>query len=157
MLIRKHQGTDRKAIIELLRLNTPAYFSPNEEKDLEYYLDHHADNYFVAEDNGNILGCAGFNISPDGKTGNLSWDIVHPNAQGKGVGTSLTFFRIAKIKKIGTVETLSVRTSQLAYKFYQRFNLELREVVEDYWDKGFDLYSMGSGISLVPDHKVPNK
>ena len=151
MLIRKHQENDRKAIIQLLRLNTPAYFSPNEEKDLEYYLDNHADNYFVLEENNKILGCAGFNISPDGRTAALSWDIVHTDTQGKGVGTALTFFRIAQIKKVETVEIISVRTSQLVYKFYQKFNLQLREIVKDYWDVGFDLYRLDSDKNLVPD------
>ncbi|MCE7040931.1 GNAT family N-acetyltransferase [Dyadobacter sp. CY312] len=151
MLIRKHREGDRTAIIDLLRLNTPAYFSPNEEKDLEYYLDCHAGNYFVAEENDTLLGCAGFNISTDQKTAALSWDIVHPDAHGKGVGTALTFFRIAQIKKIEPVEIISVRTSQLVYKFYQKFNLQLREVVKDYWDEGFDLYRLDSDKNLVPD------
>jgi ribosomal-protein-alanine N-acetyltransferase len=152
MQIRIHRSSDRNEIIGLLRLNTPAYFSPKEEKDLEYYLDCHAGNYFVAEENGRILGCAGFNISSDGKIGSLSWDIVHPDTQGKGVGTALTVYRIAEIKKVETVEMLSVRTSQFVYKFYEKFNLQLREIVKDYWDVGFDLYSMDSAINLVPNH-----
>ena len=146
MEIRKFESSDREKVINLLRMNTPDFFSPNEEKDLIYYFDFHADNYYVIENQNNIIGAAGFNLSVDGKTCHLSWDIIHPEYQGKGVGSELTRFRIERIKAIETVQTLAVRTSQLAYKFYQKFGLILRETVRDYWDEGFDLYRMECDI-----------
>jgi len=142
MKIREFQKSDREHVIDLLRLNTPEYFSPSEEKDLIYYFDYHADHYYVAEDDDKIIGAAGFNLSADRKTGSLSWDIIHPDSQGKGVGSELTRFRIRQIKEIATVQTLAVRTSQLAFKFYEKFGLVLRETVKDYWDIGYDLYQM---------------
>jgi len=146
MEIRKFESSDREKVINLLRMNTPEYFSPNEEKDLIYYFDFHADNYYVIENQNNIIGAAGFNLSVDGKTVHLSWDIIHPEYQRKGVGSELTRFRIERIKAIETVQTLAVRTSQLAYKFYEKFGLILRETVRDYWDEGFDLYRMECDI-----------
>ena len=146
MEIRKFESSDREKVINLLRMNTPDFFSPNEEKDLIYYFDFHADNYYVIENQNNIIGAAGFNLSGDGKTGYLSWDIIHPEYQGKGIGSELTRFRIQRIKAIDTVQTLAVRTSQLAYKFYEKFGLILRETVRNYWDEGFDLYQMECDI-----------
>jgi len=146
MEIRKFESSDREKVINLLRMNTPEFFSPNEEKDLIYYFDFHADNYYVIENQDSIIGAAGFNLSVNGKTGHLSWDIIHPEYQGKGVGSELTRFRIERIKAIETVQTLAVRTSQLAYKFYEKFGLILRETVRDYWDEGFDLYRMECDI-----------
>jgi ribosomal protein S18 acetylase RimI-like enzyme len=35
-----------------------------------------------------------------------------------------------------------VRTSQLAYKFYQKVGFELEKTEKDFWAKGFDLYQM---------------
>ncbi|MBC8984749.1 GNAT family N-acetyltransferase [Pedobacter sp. N36a] len=147
--IRAHHPEDRPHLLNLLRLNTPEYFSPEEEADLIDYLNHFADNYYVLEIDGEILGCGGFNLSEDGETGKISWDIFHPDSQGKGLGTALTKFRIRKIKEIDSVKILSVRTSQMAYKFYEKFGLELREVVKDYWDVGFDLYRLDRDIHLV--------
>ncbi|WGQ08773.1 GNAT family N-acetyltransferase [Pedobacter gandavensis] len=147
--IRAHQPEDRPALLSLLRLNTPAYFSPEEEADFIDYLDHFADHYYVLEIDGEILGCGGFNLSEDEETGKISWDMFHPNSQGKGLGTALTKFRIEKIKEIDSVKILSVRTSQMAYKFYEKFGLELREVVKDYWEVGFDLYRLDQDINLV--------
>lgn len=147
--IRAHQPEDRPHLLNLLRLNTPAYFSPEEEADFIDYLDHFADNYYVLEIDGEIFGCGGFNLSEDGETGKISWDIFHPDSQGKGLGTALTKFRIEKIKEIDSVKILSVRTSQMAYKFYEKFGLELKEVVKDYWEVGFDLYRLDRDINLV--------
>ena len=147
--IRAHEPEDRPRLLTLLRLNTPEYFSPEEELDLIDYLDHFADNYYVLEIDGEILGCGGFNLSEDGETGKISWDIFHPDSQGKGLGTALTKFRIEKIKEIESVKILSVRTSQMAYKFYEKFGLELREVVKDYWEIGFDLYRLDRPIHLI--------
>ena len=142
MIIRKYQPADKEGVLTLLRLNTPAYFSANEEKDLIYYLDNHAANYFVVEVDAIIMGCGGFNITEDGATAKISWDIIHPESQGKGLGTALTRYRIGQIKEISSVKTLSVRTSQLVYPFYEKFGLQVREIVKDYWDTGFDLYRM---------------
>ena len=149
MIIRRYQASDKERLLELLRLNTPHYFSPNEEKDLIYYLDNHADNYYVVEMDGCILGCGGFNLTEDGETAKISWDIFHPQSQGKGLGTQLTQFRIQRIKEIEGVKFISVRTSQLVYKFYEKFGLQVREVVRDYWDVGFDLYRMDCDIKFI--------
>jgi ribosomal protein S18 acetylase RimI-like enzyme len=40
------------------------------------------------------------------------------------------------------ITTIMVRTSQLAYKFYEKNGFILKEIEKDYWAKGFDLYSM---------------
>ena len=149
MNIRKHRESDRERILELLRLNTPEYFSPDEEEDLIYYLDNHADNYYVLEISNIIVGCGGFNLSEDGETGRISWDIFDTKYQGKGYGSILTKFRIERMKEIDTIKTISVRTSQLVYPFYEKFGLKIREIVKDYWAEGFDLYRLDSNIDLI--------
>ena len=142
MTIRAYRATDRENVLRLLRLNTPQYFAPSEEKDLVYYLDHHASHYFVVESGGELLGCGGFNFSDDRTVGKISWDIFHPAHQGKGLGSVLTRYRIERLKAYDSVRIISVRTSQVAFKFYEKFGFQLREVVKDYWAEGFDLYRM---------------
>lgn len=142
MEIRKFELRDREKVLQILRLNTPEYFSPSEENDLIHYFDFHADNYYVLENEHGLIGAGGFNISADRKTGNLSWGMVHPAYQGTGVGSKLMRYRIQRITEIDSVQVISVRTSQLVFKFYEKFGLELREVVKDYWAAGFDLYHM---------------
>lgn len=149
MQIRPFQTSDTPRLLELLRLNTPEYFSPAEEKDLIYYLKNEIEQYFVLLENNKIIGCGGFNLSEDKKTGKISWDIFHPESQGKGFGTELTNYRIERIKEIKSIEKISVRTSQLAFRFYAKFGFELKEIVKNYWDKGFDLYHLEANVDLV--------
>lgn len=149
MNIRPYIPSDYTDIIELFRLNTPAYFSSDEEEGLSDYLNNHIHEHYIADENGIVMGCGGFAISKDGKKASLAWDIVHPASHGKGVGTMLTNYRINEIKKISSAEVLSVRTSQVAYKFYQKFGFILKEIVEGYWAEGFDLYDMECNINNI--------
>lgn len=143
MEIRKYNNaTDREAVLDLLRLNTPEYFSETEENDLIYYLDNEAQYYYVLEVDGEVLGCGGFNFTDDMAEGRISWDIFHPAHQGKGLGGALTRFRIDRLKEYAGVKTISVRTSQMAFKFYEKFGFNLKETVKDYWAEGYDLYRM---------------
>lgn len=142
MTIRPYSPTDDEGIITLLRLNTPKYFASEEEQDLRDYFDNHIDLYFVVEDSGTIIGSGGINISKDSKNAALSWGIIHPDYQGKGVGRLLTQFRIDKAKEIDSVERISVRTSQFVFKFYEKLGFELKEVIKDYWAAGIDMYDM---------------
>lgn len=142
MVIRKYTSSDNESIINLLRLNTPQYFAPEEEQDLRNYFTNDIDHYYVVEDKGSIIGSGGFNITNEGKNAAISWDIIHPDYQGKGVGRLLTEYRINRIKEIDTVENISVRTSQLVFKFYEKFGFVLKEIVKDYWAEGIDMYRM---------------
>ena len=140
--IREYEPTDKDAVINLIRLNIPKYFAPTEETDLNYYLDHERELYYVLLFDGQIVGCRGINFEDNKTTGKISWDILHPQYQGKSLGSQLLKYRIEKIKVIDSIQKITVRTSQLAYKFYEKQGFELNEVKEDYWAKGFDLYRM---------------
>ncbi len=150
MTIRPYTAADRENVLHLLRLNTPQYFAPSEEKDLVHYLENHADHYFVVESGGALLGCGGFNFSDDRTVGKISWDIFHPGHQGKGLGSALTRYRIEQLKAYDSVQVISVRTSQVAYKFYEKFGFQLQETIKDYWAEGFDLYRMTFPVQRPP-------
>lgn len=142
-MIRKYKEKDKTELISLLRLNTPKFFAPSEEKDFIDYLDGHAENYFVIEESNKIIGAGGFNYGFDnGATTRISWDMIHPEKQGKGIGTKLTNFRIDEIKKNSHIHKIVVRTTQLVYEFYEKIGFQLERVEKDYWAVGFDLYEM---------------
>ena len=114
-MIRPYKIEDKEKLIDLLRFNIPQYFDPAEESDFIAYLKCFTDNYFVVEENGQIIGCGGFNYSEysDEKSiANISWDIIHPDFHGKGIGKKLTQFRINKIKQNATINIIRVRTTQ---------------------------------------------
>lgn len=149
MKIIEYTSDRNEELFELMTLNTPDYFATEELDDFIYYLDNFADNYYLVEDENRIVACGGFNLTDDHKTARISWDIVHPDFHGSGYGSALIKHRVEQILQIPTVEIILVRTSQLVYRFYEKFGLELREVVKDFWAKGFDMYRLDCKISEV--------
>ena len=140
--IRPYQKSDFAAVISLFRLNTPLYFSSEEEEDLIYFLENEREQYYVVSINKEIVGCGGYNLSEDKSTGIICWDIIHPNFQGKSIGRNLLNYRITQIKNTKNIRKITVRTSQLVYQFYEKQGFALIEIVQDYWSKGFHLYRM---------------
>jgi ribosomal protein S18 acetylase RimI-like enzyme len=141
-MIRPYTESDQEGLIKLLRLNTPEYFDSSEEADFIEYLKHHSQNYFVVEVAGSIIGSGGFNWFDEGKTARISWDLIHPEFQRKGVGKELTLYRINEIRKNPQVNLIRVRTSQMVYPFYQKIGFKLEKTEKDFWAKGYDLYQM---------------
>lgn len=141
MIIRPYIPADAPGVISLLHSNTPRYFAPEEEKHLLNYLANDSQHYFVIIINDMIVGSGGFNITADRNTGVLSWAIIHPDWQGKGIGSVLAKFRIEKMQQMG-IPNIGVRTSQHVYKFYEKMGFALKEIEKDYWATGFDLYDM---------------
>ena len=45
--IREYFPSDKEAVLELMRLNTPLYFASEEEADLSEYLDNEREYYYV--------------------------------------------------------------------------------------------------------------
>jgi ribosomal protein S18 acetylase RimI-like enzyme len=141
-MLRPYSNPDNPELIHLLRLNTPQYFAAAEENDFIDYLHYHAENYFVVEGNGRIIGSGGINYLHENTEARISWDIIHPDFQGKGIGKALTLYRIKQIKNNPMVNVIYVRTTQLVYKFYEKMGFELEKTEKDYWAQGFDLYQM---------------
>ena len=140
--IREYKSIDKSSVMNLVRLNTPEYFAPEEENDFSNYLDNERELYYVLLFNEKIVGCGGINFAKNKTIGKISWDILHPEYQGKSLGTRLLEYRIEKLESIKSVQKITVRTSQVAYQFYEKQGFELKEIKKDYWAKGFDMYKM---------------
>lgn len=140
--IRPYHNSDLSALLDLIELNIPKYFTFSEKEDFENYLTHERELYFVISSGAKIVGCGGINFKDKNTKGFISWDIIHPDYQGESLGTKLLNHRIALLKSLKTVENIIVRTSQLTYVFYEKNGFNLKEKVIDYWAIGFDLYYM---------------
>ena len=145
--IRPYTPADKNAVMQLFRLNVPAYFDDSETAHLDTYLDYKREEYFVVLQHNKIIGSGGINFEHQYTRGKISWDIIHPDFQGVGVGTRLLHHRIGLCMEMKTVKTLTVRTSQLVYRFYEKQGFLLQEVRKDYWAAGFDLYKMTRTLS----------
>lgn len=141
-MIREYSQEDYKLLIELFRSNVPAYFDAEEEKDLIRFINEDREHFFVVEMDNALIACGGFALKPEVKAAYITWDMVHPNYQGKGIGTVLTEFRLQSIAMFPDVEKIIVRTSQKVSDFYARFGFKLKQTQKDYWAKGLDLHYM---------------
>lgn len=142
IIIRPYTPEDKIAVLGLIRLNTPKYFSKEEETDLAHYLDFEIEEYFVIQIDQIVVGSGGINFEEDKTTGIISWDIIHPEYQGKSLGGQLLQYRIDRLKNEDRIRKIIVRTSQLTNLFYEKFGFKVTEVIEDYWAKGYHLYKM---------------
>jgi len=145
--IRPYIPIDKAAVLQLFDLNTPQYFDIAERARLVHYLDHETEDYFVVEENNEIIGAGGITYEPQAKVAVISWDIIKPTEHGKGIGRKLTQHRIQHINTKDEIDLIIVRTSQHTYKFYEKMGFKLLKVEKDYWAKGFDLYEMEHPIS----------
>ena len=71
-VIREYRETDKNAVIDLIRQNTPEYFALEEEADFSNYLDSERELYFVLLFNKEIVGCGGINFTDNKTTGKIS-------------------------------------------------------------------------------------
>ena len=117
IVIREYLTTDKEVVINLIKLNTPNFFAKEEVNDLSNYLDKGIELYYVLLVDGKVVGCGGINFAEKRTIGKISWDIMHPDYQGKSLGKKLLRYRIEVLKAIPSIKKITVRTSQLAYKF----------------------------------------
>ena len=107
IVIREYEPADKEAVMELLRLNTPRYFAPEEAADLDAYLERERELYYVLLHEERIVGCGGINFADGGMVGKISWDMVHPQYRGKSLGTRLLRHRIEKLEAMRSVRRIT--------------------------------------------------
>lgn len=142
MFIRSYQPDDRTPLLEVLDRLIPEFFVPEERADFEQYLLNEREDYFVVEVDQRVVAGGGINYFPAERTARLSWDLVDPAFHGRQIGSALVQHRLAVVRSNQLVDTVIVRTSQLAESFYQKQGFQRIHFQADFWGKGFDLVVM---------------
>lgn len=88
IVIKEYLPTDKEAVMNLIKLNTPDFFAEEGTNDLSNYLDKEIELYYVLLVDGKVVRCGGINFAEKRIIGKISWDIMHPNYQGKLLGKS---------------------------------------------------------------------
>lgn len=140
--IREYTEADKNEVINLIRSNTPKFFAVEEEEDFKDYLESEIELYYVLLFNHKIVGCGGINFFENKSVAKISWDIFHPDFQGKSLGSMLMKYRLGILDCNTSIQKVVVRTSQIAYKFYEKQGFKLILIKRDYWSIGYDLYYM---------------
>jgi len=140
--IRAFKSEDHTQLHRLLELNIPQYFAETELEDFKEYLNNEVEDYFIVEIDQEIVGSGGINYDKENNIAKISWDVIHPVFQGRGIGKMLLQYRIDHIKKYNPDLKITVRTSQIVYKFYEKNGFKLIAKHKDFWAEGYDMYKM---------------
>jgi N-acetylglutamate synthase-like GNAT family acetyltransferase len=141
-MIRPYNKADKDTLIEILKLNIPQYFDAKEVADFRNYLDNYSDTYLTIEHKDKIVGGTGYYVKDTDKSGRITWIFFHPDYTGLDFGKQAVEYCLTTLKKNPIVEKLVVTTSQLAFKFFEKFGFSLTKIEKDFWGLGLDLYEM---------------
>ena len=145
-MIRPYKPADKERLLKIFSFNTPKYFDKNEINDFEKYLEQKAETYLTIEVDNNIVGGTGYYINENDRSGRITWIFFDPSYSGKGLGKQSVEHCLKILSKDKRVEKLIVTTSQLAYKFFEKFDYSINRIEKYYWGKGLDLYEMEKSI-----------
>lgn len=73
LTIRAYKTTDKDNVLAILTLNIPECFAEGEIEELEDYLEHKVEKYFVAAIEDRIIGAGGINFDNNGKTAKIKF------------------------------------------------------------------------------------
>lgn len=141
-MIRPYKPADKESLLKIFSLNTPKYFDKNEISDFENYLKQNAETYLTIELDNTIVGGTGYYINENDKSGRITWIFFDPNYSGHGLGKQAVQHCLNTLCKDKRVEKFIVTTSQLAYKFFEKFDFRINRIEKNYWGEGLDLYEM---------------
>ena len=141
-MIRPYNLADKEPLLNIFKLNIPKYFDPIEINEFVNYLDIKGGTYFTVEFKNEIVGGIGYEVRESDESGRINWIFFHPDFSRLGLGKKAVEHCLAILKSNPKVDILIVRTSQLAYQFFEKCGYKLIETEKDYWAKGLDLYLM---------------
>jgi ribosomal-protein-alanine N-acetyltransferase len=159
MLIREYKAGDKEKCIEVFQSNYPKFFDKAELDMFKTWLVHQAsekpiyisptyktsekDAYYIIEnDEGNLVGCAGFYIVKDLNEARLAWGMIHADFHKKGFGTALYHYRIKAIKKDWPDHVITLGTSQHTYPFYEKMGMKVTASIKSGYGADLDRYDM---------------
>ena len=128
--------------IEIIQSNIPKYIFPDEHLDYENYLLRKDKTYFVLFNDFNLVACGGYGLNKSKIKAGLSWGLVHRVHHNLGYGSFLLKYRLNHIKNNYPATEISLDTSQLTYKFFERFGFIIKQITKNGYGKGLDKYDM---------------
>ncbi|MBP2832136.1 GNAT family N-acetyltransferase [Aquimarina sp. U1-2] len=141
-MIRPFKLDDKESLLRIFRLNIPEFFDKNEIKDFEEYLNQNAETYLTVEVDNTIVGGTGYYVNEDDNSGRITWIFFDPSYSGKGLGKQSVEYCLKIFREDKMVKKLIVTTSQLAYRFFEKFDYSINRIEKNYWGEGLDLYEM---------------
>ncbi|MEQ1763208.1 MAG: GNAT family N-acetyltransferase [Pyrinomonadaceae bacterium] len=139
---RRYTAKDLDSVVAIFRSNIPKYFGPSEEPGLlEFLAAMRAEDYYVIEIDGEIVGAGGIALNED-DTVSLCWGMVREDHLGTGLGKKLTEFRIKAAREKFGDRAMVTSTSQHTEGFYNKFGFRTVEHTPNGFGPGIDICKM---------------
>ncbi|MDF2436237.1 MAG: family N-acetyltransferase [Bacteroidota bacterium] len=147
-MIRPYQITDQESLVQIFKMNIPEFFARHELKEFLDYLSDIKGTYLTVTEKGKIIGGCGYETRKEDNSGRINWIFFHPDFSGKGYGKEVVEYCHHRLTNDLHVKVFVVRTSQYAYKFFEKSGYVLVSTEKDYWGQGLDLYLMQKNKSI---------
>lgn len=150
--IRKYHKHDKESCLSAFKSNTPLYFTEEEVRDFENFLNRLDNTYndadqgetyfYVIAFNDRVIGCGGFSKQYNQNTISLAWGFIHKDFHKKGLGEQLLTYRLKQIDKLYPSASVVIDTTQFSYSFFEKFGFCTTKITKDYYTVGMHRYDM---------------
>ncbi len=135
---------DEEVCLAIFDANCPEFFAPNERDDYRAFLGSNPVGYEVCVRSGAVLGAFGV-FAQVGGSPSLNWILLHPGAQGLGLGSAIMERSTAMARTMGA-DVLRIAASHKSAPFFERFGAERRRLTEHGW--GPDMHRIDMELML---------
>ena len=135
-----YEARDKNACLSLFDANCPQYFAPNERFDYEEFLDDQPNDYLLCIADEAIVGVFGVFAEQEGEC-RINWIMLNSSAQGLGIGTKIMEKAIKQAMSLDA-KIIHIATSQVAYKFFEKFNAKTVKETKNGWGPDMDKIDM---------------
>ncbi|WP_338870088.1 GNAT family N-acetyltransferase [Spirosoma sp. SC4-14] len=142
MEIRPFNPSDTDQLLTVFRESVPGAFGINEVDEYAEFLRTNTDPYFVATYQEKPIGACGYYCLEGKNVARICWILTDPAAKGLGVGGALLTHTLNLIRQQTNIQQVECRTSQVAYRFFEKYGFRLHYTEPDMWAPGLDLYFM---------------
>ncbi len=140
---RPYTVTDCAGLLTIFRRNVPHSFAEDEVADYEAFLNNLPGPYFVVERDATVIGACGYaRLTDPPDTARICWIFADPHQQHQGFGKFILTAIEAELRTLPNLTAVDARSSQVAYRFFEKQDYHLITTQPDYWAPGFDLYWM---------------
>lgn len=115
--VRLWKAEDTDTCLEIYRLNAPGRFPAEVEQEFGETLKRNDDSMLVIEHQGCVVACGGTSLT--GTCATLSYGLIHPEFQGRGIGRLLLLSRLARLH--GPPMIVLIYAVEASIGYYERY------------------------------------
>lgn len=140
LVFRAFASTDQAVCLALFDANCPAFFAPGERADYAEFLDSCPPGYEVCLVNDQVVGALGL-TGTDTARRSLSWILLHPQFQGRGIGLA-AITRVTILARSTGIQTVDIATSHKTAGFFARLGAVTVHTIQNGWGLGLHRVDM---------------